>query len=248
MQKKYTGPRNQEDSKPYASIDANQEIGPVLNIGIATILDVLDIEVKVPSLSTPERSIWISTSRGYERFVNEIHRHNPEIVNYSSSLRTKEEHFDNARFESVKPDTGNRDRGPEGSNIAESNDKPSSELRKAEVSTTSATSSKGSNHIVLKPRTYSTYTKKEIQGEHRIWNTIPGCQNCMGHSSETHISNCVTNMVHNMINVNEKKMDQCIGMPYFQYLKGRSKNQLGREFTNEDWLRCFLSWKLQNMV
>ena len=132
--KEYTGPRNQEDSRPYASIDANQEIGPGLNIGIATILDVLGIEVQVPSLSTPERSIWILISRGYERFVNEIHRHNPEPVNYSSSLRTKEENFDNVSFESVKPATGNREHGPEGSEIAKSDDKPSSDLRKAEVS------------------------------------------------------------------------------------------------------------------
>ena len=102
-------PRNQRDSRPYASIGANQEIGPVLNIGIATVLDVPGIEVQVPSLSTPERCIWILISRGYERLVNEIHRHNPETVNYRSSLRTKEEHFDDVSFESVKPATGNRE-------------------------------------------------------------------------------------------------------------------------------------------
>ena len=76
---------------PYASIDADKEIGPVLNIGIATTIDVLCIEVQVPSLSSPGYSVWILISRGHERFVNEIHRDNSDIVNYSSSLRTKEE-------------------------------------------------------------------------------------------------------------------------------------------------------------
>ena len=31
----YTRPRNDKDLKPYASNDANKQIGPVLNIGIA---------------------------------------------------------------------------------------------------------------------------------------------------------------------------------------------------------------------
>ena len=95
MCKEYTAPRETEDPGPYASIDANQEFGPVLNIGIATVIDVLGIEVQVPSLSSPGYSVWILISRGHERFVNEIHRHNSDIVNYGSSLRTKEENLSN---------------------------------------------------------------------------------------------------------------------------------------------------------
>ena len=53
MCKENTAPRNREDSRPYASIDAEQEVGPVLNLGIATVIDVLGIEVQVPSLSSP---------------------------------------------------------------------------------------------------------------------------------------------------------------------------------------------------
>ena len=71
--------------------EADQDIGPVLNIGIATVIDVLGIDVQVPSLSSPGYPVWILTSRGRERFVNEIHRHNSDIVNYNSSLRTKGE-------------------------------------------------------------------------------------------------------------------------------------------------------------
>ena len=90
MCKEYTVPRNGEDSRPYASIEADQEIGPVLNIGIDKVIEVPGIEVQVPSLSIPGCSVWILISRGHERFVNEIHRHNSDIVNYSSSLRMKE--------------------------------------------------------------------------------------------------------------------------------------------------------------
>ena len=71
--KEYTAPR-----KPHASIDA--EMGPVLNIEIDTLIDVLGIEGQAPSLSSPGYSVWILMSRGHERFVNEIHRHNSDIV------------------------------------------------------------------------------------------------------------------------------------------------------------------------
>ena len=81
MCKEYTAPRNREDSRPHASTDAEQEIRPVLNIGIATVIDVPGIEVQVSSLSSPGYSVWILMSRGRERLMNEIHRHNSDIVN-----------------------------------------------------------------------------------------------------------------------------------------------------------------------
>ena len=40
MCKEYTAPRSQKDSRPFASIDANQKIDPILNIEIALIVDV----------------------------------------------------------------------------------------------------------------------------------------------------------------------------------------------------------------
>ena len=66
---------------------------PILNIGIALIVDVPRIEMQVPSLSDLWRSVWILTSRGNERFVNEIHRHKAGIVNATPLLRTKEENL-----------------------------------------------------------------------------------------------------------------------------------------------------------
>ena len=79
-----------------------------MNIGIAWIVDVLGIEVQVPSLSDLWRSIRILTCRGKERFVNEIHRHKPGIVNDTPLLRTKEGNLENVSFEAVKLASGNR--------------------------------------------------------------------------------------------------------------------------------------------
>ena len=57
--------------RPYASIDAYQQLGPVLNIGLAKVFDVHGIEVHVQSLGDPRFPTWILTSRGHERFVIE---------------------------------------------------------------------------------------------------------------------------------------------------------------------------------
>ena len=112
-----------------------KKFGPVLNIGIATFVDISGIEMQVPSLSTPERSIWILRGRGHERFVNEIHRHNSKIVNYSSSLRTKDENFDNVGLESSKPAVVNHGQGSQDSNNVETKDEPPSVLREIVAST-----------------------------------------------------------------------------------------------------------------
>ena len=48
--------------------------------------------------------------------MSEIHRHNCNILNYSSSLRTKEENFDNVGFESSKPAVVNHEQGSRDSN------------------------------------------------------------------------------------------------------------------------------------
>ena len=116
MCKEYTAPRNREGPKPFASIDAEKEISPVLKIEIATTMDVRGIEVQVPSLSSPGYSVWILISRGHERFVNEIHRQNSDVVNYSSSLRAKEDNLTDVCFESSKPAVVNHGQGSQDSN------------------------------------------------------------------------------------------------------------------------------------
>ena len=70
MCKEHAALRNREDSRPYASIDAEQEIGPVLNIGIATVFDVPGIEVQVPSLSFP-RMLRMDFDKSWSRKICE---------------------------------------------------------------------------------------------------------------------------------------------------------------------------------
>ena len=151
-----------EDDGWRRSKSTNQEIGPVLNIWIATIVDVPGIEVQVPSLRTPGRSLWILTLRGHERFVNEIHRHNSEIVNHSSSLRTKEENFDIVGFESSKPAVEKFEQcDNEGWIFWRPSGNVASTMRETPASSKSSRGSR-SNPMSIHPRTKSIYTKKEI--------------------------------------------------------------------------------------
>ena len=93
VQRIYSAQQTERIPKPSASTGAGKEIGPVLNIEITSNIDVLGIEVQVPSLSSPGYSVWILIRCSHERFVNEIHRHNSDILNYSSSLPRKEDNF-----------------------------------------------------------------------------------------------------------------------------------------------------------
>ena len=183
MCKEYTAPRNREDSRPHASVDASQEFGPILNIEIVTVIDVPGSEVQVPSLTTPGCFVWILMSRRHERCVNEIHRHNSNIVNYSSSLSTKEENFDNVGFDSSNPAVVNHEQGSQDSNNVETKDESLGVLRETVASrmrvnpASSKSSSDGSggssNPMSIHRRTKSIHTKKEIPKKDRIWTTNP---------------------------------------------------------------------------
>ena len=245
MCNEHTAPRNREDSRPYASIGAEQEIGPVLNVGV----DVPGIEVKVPSLSSPGYSVWILISRGHERFVNEIHRHNSDTVNCSSSLRTKEETLNNLCSESSRPAVVNHEQGSQDSNIGKTKVEPSSVHRETVPSTiraapaSSKSSSRGSggssNPTSTHPKSKSIYIKKEISNEDRIWTAFPVYQKCKRDSFETRISKCVTNMVRHH-DQDEREADGAMHWDFIlPILKGRFRSQLELEFTDEDWLHCF---------
>ena len=241
MCKEYTAPRNWENSRPHASINADKEIGPYLNIEIATVIDVLGIEIQVPSLSSPGYSVWILISRGHERFVNEIHRHNSDIVN-CSSLRAKEENLHAVCSESSKPAVVNHEQSSPDSNNLETKVEPSSVHRETVASTiqvapTSLKSSSGgnggsggsSNPTSTQPKSMSIYTKKEIPNEDRIWTTIHGYQKCKSDSFETPAFPSVSRIwFDTMTKTNEKQMEQCIGMLCFLYRKEDSEVNLKR--------------------
>ena len=180
--------------------------------------------------------------------MNEIHRHDSDIANHSSSLRTKEENFDNVGFESSKPAVGNHEQCSHHSNNVKTKVELSSIHRETVASTmrvtpaSSKSSSSGSggssNPMSIHPRTKSIYMKKEIPKEDRIWTTIPGCQKCQRDSFETRICKCVTNMLRHH-DQDERETDGSMHWNVIPpALKGRFKNQLEKEFTNEDWLQC----------
>ena len=171
MCKEYTASRSREGSKPHVSIDADKEFGPVLNIGIATVIDVLGIEMQVPSLSSPGHSVQILTSRGHERFVAEVHRHNSDIVKYSSSLRTKEEKLSNVCFESSEFAVVNHMQGSQDSENMETKVESSSVHRETVASTVRVALGlleKQHNPMSIHPKAKSSCIKKEISKEDRL--------------------------------------------------------------------------------
>ena len=249
MCKEYTAPRNREDSKQYASIDAEKEIGPVLNVEFTSNIDVPGIEVQVPPLSSPGYSVWILISRGHERFVNEIHRHNSDIVNCSSSLLANEDNFNDVCLESSKRAVVNQGQGSQDSNDVKTKVEPSSmhretvasSIRVAPASSQSSSGGSGgrSNPTSIHLEVKSIYVKKEIPKEDRIWIIILGCPKCKRDSFETRISRCVTNMVRHH-DQDERETDGARHWHgVFSVLKGKCQNQLGKEFTDEGWLHCF---------
>ena len=147
----------------------------------------------------------ILISRGHERFLNEIHRHNSDIVNYRSSLRTEEANLNDVSLESSKPAVVNHGQGSQDSNNVKTKVEPSSMHRETVASTirvapTSSKSSSGgsggsSNPTSIHLKAKSIYVKKEIPKEDSIWTAVPGCQKCKWHSFETRISKCVTKKV-----------------------------------------------------
>ena len=104
-------------------------------LGLRQLFDVLGLEVQVPSLSSPGYSVWILICRGHEIIVNEIHRHNSDIVNCCSSLRTKEDNLNDVCFESSKLAVANHGQGSQDSNIVKTKVEPSSMHRETVAST-----------------------------------------------------------------------------------------------------------------
>ena len=95
-----------------------------------------------------------------------------------------------------------------------------------------------SNPMSIHPRTKSIYIKKEITKEDRIWTIIPGCPKCKRDSFETRISKRVTNMVRHH-DQDKRETDGAMHWDVvLPVLKGRFRNQLEKEFTDEDWLHC----------
>ena len=178
--------------------------------------------------------------------MNEIHRHNTNIVKYSSSLRTMEQNFDNVSFESPKLAVVTHKQGSQDSNNVETKLEPSSVLVETVASTIRvAPASSKSSSGRRRQQSYVNTSENKVHLHHgrdpkedRIWTIIPGCPKCKRDSFETRISKCVTNMVrHHDQDVRETDgaMHWNVTLPA---LKGTFRNQTEKEFTDEDWLHC----------
>ena len=194
-------------------------------------------------------------SRGHERFVNDIHRHNSDIVNYSSSLRTKEENFNNVCFESSKPAVVNHGQYSQDSNNVKTKLESSSVLRGTVASTirvasaSSKSSSDGSvgssNPVSIHPKAKSIYIKKEITQKDRIWTIIPGCQKCKRDCFETRFSKCVTNSLRHH-DQDEREADGAMHWNAFPpVLKGRFQKSTGQRIRRRGLPPFPVSSKLQ---
>ena len=217
-------------------------------LGLLKLLMFLDWSIHVPSLSSPGYSVCILIRRGRERFVNEIHRNNSDIVNCSSSLRAKEENLNNMCSESSKLAMINHEQGSKASNNVKSKiaissvhrETVASTIRVAPVSSKSSSGGSGgsSNPASIHPKSKSIHIQQEIPKKDRIWTIILGCQKCKRDSFETRISKCVTNMVRHHDQDERETGGRRHWDGVLPVLKGKFRNQLEEEFTDEDWLHC----------
>ena len=212
MCKEYTAPRNREDPRPYASIDAEKETGPVLSIENASIIDVLGIEVQVPSLSSPGYSVWILISHGRDRFVNEIHCHNSDTVNYSSSLRTWQITGKSHKIWTMFKRRLNL-QACIGEPLLPRHGKPRPPRKAAAAAAAAAAILRQSKVHLQKDRDH----QREQDLDYDSW--MPDMQK--GFLWNSHLQVCYKYGYTTMTKMNEKQMERGIGMVYYQHWKGK---------------------------
>ena len=83
-------PRVDPRSRTYAGIPGRTVIGPVIEVHVAQLLDNHGLEIKIPSPNNPERTSWVVTCRGKNRFVNELHIPDPGHNLASSELLSEQ--------------------------------------------------------------------------------------------------------------------------------------------------------------
>ena len=165
-------------------------------------------------------------------------------MNYSSSLRAKEDNLNDVCFESSKSAAINHRQGSQDSNNVKAKVEPSSVHREPvaftiQVAPASSKSSSGgsggsSNPTSIHLKAKSIYVKKEIPKEDRIWTIIPVCPKCKRDIFEIRISKGVTNMVRHH-DQDERETDGAMHWDVILPVsRGRFRNQLEKEVTDED--------------
>ena len=162
--------------------------------------------------------------RGHERFVNEIDRHNSDTVNYSSSLRTKEENLNNMCSESSKLAVVNHGQSSQDSN----NVKTKVELLSVHRETVASTiRSPGllekqqrrqqQSHVNTSGVKVHLHKKRDPPKRTELGLLFLDARNAKGIPLIVASPNVSQIWFDTMTKTNEKQMERCIGMLHFLY-------------------------------
>ena len=84
--REYTPPRENSDSRIYATIPGQTIIGPVLQVHSIQYIGINGIDIQIPSTTTKERNSWVVICRGTNRYEDEWHLNDPDHSPTSSEL------------------------------------------------------------------------------------------------------------------------------------------------------------------
>ena len=84
-------------SGAYAAIPGGTVIGPVVEVRIMQLLGNHGLEIEIPSPNRPDRTLWMVTCRGKNRFADELHIPDPR-----HSLTISELLSEQARNEAIQ--------------------------------------------------------------------------------------------------------------------------------------------------
>ena len=89
--REYIHPRNDPRSKVFTAILGGTNIGPVVQVRVAFLLNNQGIEMEIPAPRRPKMKSWVVICRGRNRFVNELHVHETVCHNTRSELLGEED-------------------------------------------------------------------------------------------------------------------------------------------------------------
>ena len=84
--REHTLPRSNSDSRIYAAIPGQILMGPVLQVHIIRYLGINEIEIRIPSTTTKERTLWVVICRKKNSNVDELPLNDPGHNPTSSGL------------------------------------------------------------------------------------------------------------------------------------------------------------------
>ena len=163
--REYTLPREDQNSRIYATIPGQTIIGPVLQVNIIRYLDISGIEIQILSTTTKDRTSWVVICRGKNRFVEELHLNDPDHNPTSSDL------------------------------LLERSVAKERELGSTKMEPSSSTEETHAKQLKIQTNPVYTHSEEVILVEERRWTDILACQQFRGHTVEAEVSKLVMRLV-----------------------------------------------------